>query len=67
MAKIEATWILGLYCDCPNCEELVDLLDGPDFWDGRSFDVVEHGTENTKDVEVVCPSCKHEFVVDLTW
>lgn len=62
-----ATWVLALDCVCPNCDELVDLLAYPDFWDGRLLDVCEHGTERSRGVEVVCPNCQHDFAVDLEY
>lgn len=64
---IEATWPISLDCDCPNCKEFVDLLTCRDFWDGRRIDPCEHGTERTKNVEVFCPRCGHEFTVDFTY
>lgn len=63
MKDVIATWTVELNCICPGCEEHVDLLDYADFWDGRMLDVPEHGTERSKDVEVVCPKCAHEFAV----
>lgn len=58
-----ATWTVELTCDCPTCGEYVDLLDHPDFWDGRQLDVPEHGTERSQRVEVTCPKCFGEFIV----
>ena len=62
-----AGWTVELHCDCPACGEWVDLLDYPDFWDGRHLDIAEHGTARSKDVEVFCPECGHEFNVDLEY
>ena len=67
MANITATWVVELNCDCPACAEHVDLLDYPDFWDGRLLEVPEHGTARSMDVEVVCPECSHEFAVDCEY
>jgi hypothetical protein len=67
MSKIYATWTVELNCVCPACEEYVDLLDYVDFWNGRKLDCAEHGTERSKGAEVVCPSCYHDFEVDLTY
>jgi len=61
---VEAHWNIELNCDCPKCENYVDLLDCADFWDGRRLEVAEHDTERSKDVEVTCPVCGHEFLVD---
>lgn len=65
MSEIKATWTVELYCDCPKCKEFVDLLEFEDFWDGRSLDVGESDTERSMDMNVVCPKCMHEFIVDL--
>jgi hypothetical protein len=68
MAEIIATWDISLNCDCPKCNEYVDLLDYPDFWEGHSrIDIPEHGTENSRDVKVQCPKCDHRFTVDLEY
>lgn len=64
---ITATWTVELNCECPNCKEYVNLLDYPDFWDGRHLDIPEHGTERSKGVEVMCPECGHEFTVDCEY
>jgi hypothetical protein len=67
MADTIATWSISLNCDCPACNEYVDLLNYADFWDGRRIDVPEHGTARTKNVEVVCPECSHDFTVELEY
>jgi hypothetical protein len=64
---VEATWHASLDCECPGCNEDVDLLDDPDFWDGRNIEIAEHGTLGTTDMEVVCPLCGHVFAVDCQW
>ena len=63
-ANVVATWVIELRCDCPKCGEYVDLLDDPDFWDGRQLTAAEHGTERSRDIEVMCPNCGHELKVD---
>lgn len=68
MSEITACWNISLTCDCPKCSEWVDLLDYPDFWDSRyKLQIGEHGTPSSRDVEVVCPNCGHEFTVDLEY
>ena len=67
MADEVATWAVKLNCECPGCKEYVDLLEYPDFWDGRDLEVAEHGTDRSKNVEVICPKCDHEFSVFLEW
>lgn len=64
---IIATWTLQLHTACPNCQEWVDLLDDLDFWDGRCLEPCEHGSKQSKGVEVACPLCGHEFEVDLEY
>ena len=59
-----ATWIIQLNCKCPHCDNHVDLLDYADFWDGRKIAAGEHGTERTENMEVVCPECGADFVVN---
>lgn len=67
MSNIKASWTLELWCDCPNCNEYVNLLDYDDFWSDRELDAVEHSSERSIDVCVVCPNCKHDFKVDLEY
>lgn len=67
MAGLTATWSLSLDTTCPKCNDYVDLLNADDFWDGRQLDVCEHMTDRSRDVEVVCPACGHEFTVDLEY
>jgi hypothetical protein len=35
----DISWQVELNCDCPKC--------GKYFWDGRTLDIPEHGTENS--------------------
>jgi hypothetical protein len=65
--NISATWNIELMCECPHCEEYVNLLDYCDFWVDRRLDVCEWGTERSKNVEAICPECNEEFVVDLEY
>ena len=67
MALNKATWELELNCQCPKCEEHVNLLDEVNFWDYRSLDICEYGTDRSRNVDVVCPLCGHDFVVDLEY
>ncbi len=63
-SRTSATWYLSLDCDCPKCDESVDLLDGPDFWgDHVGLAPCETMTELANALEVVCPKCGHEFEV----
>lgn len=66
-ASCLAQWSVSLDCECPKCKELVNLLDAPDFWDGRNLEIPEHDTENSNNLEVSCPECSHEFEVCCEW
>jgi hypothetical protein len=65
MADVKATWTVKLDCECPKCGEIFDLTDDPDFY--HTYECAEHDTEGTRDVDVVCPKCKHEFKVDFEY
>ncbi|WP_022959722.1 hypothetical protein [Spongiibacter tropicus] len=67
VSRPTAWWTVELNCDCPDCKAHVDLLDYPDFWDGRQLDIPEHDTERSTATEVVCPECGHDFEVDLAY
>ena len=67
VSRPTATWSVSLDCECPNCEQWVDLLTYPDFWDGRQLDPIEHSTKRSKGVEVACPECKYEFEANLEY
>lgn len=67
MTKPVATWSLSLNCDCPACDEYVDLMDMDDFWCDRNLQACESGTPKSRNVEVICPECRHEFKVDLEY
>lgn len=65
--KNYATWHIELNTFCPYCKEYVDLLDHTDFWDGRKFQPIEHNTRRTENVEVHCPKCEEDFIVDFEY
>jgi len=67
MAETKARWAMQLYCTCPLCKEDMDLLDEEQFWDGVTFQAIEHETDKTTDVEVWCPECHESFKVDFEW
>lgn len=60
----EAAWDIKLNVDCPICGEHVNLLDDPDFWDGRDGQQVGEHRENEN---VICPKCLAEFVADFVY
>lgn len=67
MADIKAYWSISLDVDCPYCGNNVDLLRGPDFWDGAHFQPIEHGSRATTNVDAICPDCSGTFVVDYEY
>jgi 5-methylcytosine-specific restriction endonuclease McrA len=64
---VAATWALELNCYCPGCGKYVDLLEVDCFWCDRTLQPCEHGTPKSRNVEVMCPKCDHEFTVDLEY
>lgn len=68
MAETRALWSISLYCTCPKCGHNYDILEAdPDFFGNSRIELIEWGTERTKDFEVACPECEHEFNVDLEY
>lgn len=67
MATLKAVWWVELNTECPGCGETVDLTENHDWLREASFQIAEHGTDKTRDVEVSCPKCGHEFAVDLEY
>lgn len=66
--SIPATWKIELTAECPHCEETIDFLDSPDFFkDHPQINLGEFGTPATEGVEVFCPHCNREFLVDLEY
>jgi len=67
MPNRTATWTIELNSQCPGCGDYVNLLDYDDFWDGRQLAVAENSTENSRNLQVNCPNCNHEFIVDCDY
>jgi endogenous inhibitor of DNA gyrase (YacG/DUF329 family) len=55
--RVNASWNVTLFCDCPHCGEYVDLLDYVDFWDGGGPEVCGRGDE----LEIPCPECGEDI------
>lgn len=65
---IIATWRASLDCECPACHEDVDLMEAPDFWEGRKgLEIAEHNTPRSTNIGVTCPECGHDFTVNCEW
>lgn len=63
-----AEWNITLDVRCPSCLQDVNLLDDPDFFDGRGhIQIGEHDTEATERLPVDCPECGAGFYVDLVF
>ena len=60
-------WSISLDAECPHCNLDVNLLDYVDFWDGVSFTPIEHGTNRTTEIEVMCPECGEMFETTLAY
>lgn len=63
--KVTATWHIKLTTTCPHCKRYVDLMDNQDFFTDSYFQPLENETDATRDVEVTCPDCDGEFIVDF--
>lgn len=66
-AKNYATWSLSLDTECPACRKDFDVLAMDDFWEDHRIEVCERSTPATRDVEVECPHCSHQFAVDFKY
>lgn len=65
---VYAVWSMSLDCECPSCKKDVDLLNYPDFWcDHMGLVACENHTDRSNNLEVVCPECAHEFVVNCQY
>lgn len=62
MSNPLATWSISLDAECPSCAASVNLIDLDSFRDSGTQPL-----ETAKNVEVRCPFCKHEFIVDLEY
>ena len=60
MDKPTATWSMYIWVKCPHCKQEVDLLDAPDFWDGRNGDIF-----NADEITECCPLCDFEITCNL--
>lgn len=61
--KVYADWSPVLICKCPHCNEYVDLVSHPNFWENCN-DWILIGRPR-EDLEVVCPLCSSKFEVDV--
>jgi len=54
---VDAMWSVHLFVTCPHCGEHFDMLDTPDFWNGRSLEYCENSEHQIGE----CIACKKEF------
>lgn len=64
--KTTAFWAISLDCECPNCNQPIDLVDDADFRLG-SVKPLETDTPATNNLEVKCQNCDFEFLVKLAY
>lgn len=65
---VSAHWSVELNCECPHCGDYVDLLEYPDFWDGRrGVEIYEIDTPATTKTEVTCPKCFKDFLASFDY
>ena len=63
--KVAATWSVSLTCECPHCEQWVDLLEYNEFWeDHDELKTCETGTFGSRNLEVICPECRGKFIAE---
>ena len=62
MGNVRATWNISLDCICPKCSAFLDITNSDD----ELFYSMEPAQCKT-DYEVICPICKHEFLIDTTY
>lgn len=66
--NIQACWTVELNCECPHCEEYVNLLDDPDFWYiNENLEIAENMTDKSNNLAVHCPKCDQDFVVECIY
>jgi len=61
MKKTEAEIHLSVMCDCPHCNEYINLYS---YLSGRCIDIYKYA-ELKWEIDVVCPECKKGFEVTL--
>lgn len=70
MKSVEtAVWNVSIFCDCPYCGELQDLLD--DNGEPRlpeNLMLGEHKTDKTTNIKIWCIDCGKDFIIKrLVW
>lgn len=60
--KSVAYWSISLDTECPSCGKDFDLIELDSF---RESSV--NPLDRTKDYEITCPHCEHEYLLDLEY
>jgi hypothetical protein len=64
--NVQAVWSLSLSVACPACKYDFDVLETHDIV-AEGIQTCEHDTEASRNVELGCPECGHEFLADLAY
>lgn len=64
--NVQAVWSLSLSVACPACKLDFDVLETHDIG-AEGIQTCEHDTEASRNVELGCPECGHEFLADLAY
>lgn len=65
----KATWSFSLDTECPNCKIALNLDDMNyySYVSDLKLYICEQDTENSRNIEVHCHHCEHEFLVDCQY
>lgn len=74
MEKVEASLDIEVNCECPYCEEYLNLLDYQKFEDLNEDGYLQrkvlkkdgYGNSNLSE-EIKCPACEKEFLLTSVW
>ena len=62
-SPVMANWNFTLDAKCPACSECVDVTAVNGFWDDKTLDSGEYGTDNSTNIDAECPLCAHDFKI----
>jgi phage FluMu protein Com len=66
--NVKASWSISLDCKCPACKIKFDVLRlAAQPVQSGSMVPLEVDTVASRDIEVKCPACDHEFLVDCEY
>lgn len=69
MENKKAVWYYELITECPQCNSSINLtdVDGHDYVSDLQLDICEQDTIGSKNIDVYCPHCGKEFLVDCVY